>query len=189
MAAARILSIAILGVANLCAQDCAMTVFVTNTPPMLTGTALYGAQMVVKDMFGRIGVKIVWKWGKVPAVLAGDQCRAPIAIQFNPGEPPGALRGALAYATPYAASSAQIHVFPEVIMVHNGNREDVALLAHVLAHEIGHVLERMNRHSNSGVMQERFSWQEICQMSRRPLSFAADDVEFIHQGLESAHMK
>ncbi len=189
MAATRILSIAILGVANLYAQDCAVTVFVTNTPPMLSGYALYAAQMAVKDMFSRIGVKIVWKWGKVRPALAGDQCRAPIAIRFDRGEPTGPRRGALAYATPYAESAAQIHVFPDVIVLHNGAREDVALLAHVLAHEIGHVLERMDRHSTSGIMQEHFSWQEVDQMSRRPLTFAVEDVELIHEGLESVHAK
>ena len=189
MAATRIMTIAILGVANLCAQDCAVTVFVMNTPPMLSGYALYGAQMAVKDMFARIGVKIAWKWGKVPPMLVGDQCRGPIAIQFDRGEPTGPRGDVLAYATPYAASAAQIHVFPEVILVHNGTREDVALLAHVLAHEIGHVLERMDRHSASGIMQEHFSSQEIDRMSRGPLSFAAEDVELIHEGLESVHAK
>jgi len=189
MAAARILSVAILVVANLGAQDCAVTVFVMKTPAMLTGITLYGAQMAVKDMFARIGVKLVWKWGKIPPAVTADQCRAPVGIEFDRGEPTAARRGALAYATPYAGSSAQIHVFPEVIVVHNGNREDVALLAHVVAHEIGHVLERMDRHSASGIMQEHFSPEEIDQMSRRPLSFSEDDVEFIHQGLESAHTK
>ncbi len=189
MAATRILCIAILGAVSLCAQDCAVTVFVMSAPPGLPGTALHSAQAAVTEMFARIGVKIEWKWGKVmPAVLDG-QCRGPIGVQFDAGEPAGTRRGALAYATPYAESGVQIHVFPDVFVVHDGNRGDVALLAHVMAHEIGHVLEKMDRHSASGIMEEHFSWREICQMPNRPLAFAADDVELIRLALELAHRK
>ena len=68
-------------------------------------------------------------------------------------------------------------------------RIETQMMETVLAHEIGHVLERMDRHSTSGIMQEHFSSQEIDRMSRGPLSFAAEDVELIHEGLESVHAK
>ena len=185
----RIISVAILGVVSLHAQDCAVTVLMSNLPPSLNAVTLFAAQAEVKEMFAAVGVKIAWRWGKIPRSAADAQCRAPIAMQFEPGEPQRKDAEAVAYATPFGKSGVQIHVFPDAIIVHGGTRNDIALLAHVLAHEIGHVLERISRHSLTGIMKERFSVREICSMASHPLSFAAEDVDLIRLGLDSASTK
>ena len=60
-----------------------------------------------------------------------------------------------------------------------------ALLAYVIAHEIGHVLEGTARHSPSGVMMAAWSLDEYWRMERAPgLSFADEDVLLIQEGLE-----
>jgi predicted Zn-dependent protease len=61
---------------------------------------------------------------------------------------------ALANATPYAKSGRSIHVHMDRLLVGRDERLTTA----VLAHEITHVLERINRHSADGVMVMKDHW-------------------------------
>jgi hypothetical protein len=87
-------------------------------------------------------------------------CGAPIVIQLEPTNRYPVPTDALAYALPYKDG-----------------------LAHVMVHEIGHVLEQMQRHSENGVMKARWSAADIKRMERDPLPFAPEDVESIREGL------
>ena len=60
---------------------------------------------------------------------------------------------------------------------------DSIVLAHVLAHEITHILEDIPRHSESGVMKAWWTIADCDEMRRRPLAFASEDIELIHLGL------
>src|SRR5262249_9037943 len=57
------------------------------------------------------------------------------------------------------------------------------LLAHVLAHEIGHVLQRNNAHSESGVMKAHWTADDLGSMARRPLEFSEVDRQSIRATL------
>lgn len=59
------------------------------------------------------------------------------------------------------------------------------VLAHVLAHEITHVLEVTDRHSKEGVMKAHWTGRDFRNMAWRGLPFAAEDVELIHLGIAS----
>jgi hypothetical protein len=58
------------------------------------------------------------------------------------------------------------------------------LLAHILAHEITHVLQGINRHSVSGVMKAHWSNGDCLDMAGKPLAFTEEDVYLIHRGLK-----
>jgi len=64
------------------------------------------------------------------------------------------------------------------------------LLGHVLAHEIGHILQGTDRHSETGLMKARWDSREIMAMDWKPLSFTADDVVLIRIGMATreAHL-
>jgi hypothetical protein len=57
------------------------------------------------------------------------------------------------------------------------------LLAHVMVHEITHILEGVSRHSESGIMRAQWTEVDHKTMKTHPLSFAAEDVDLIHRGL------
>jgi hypothetical protein len=57
------------------------------------------------------------------------------------------------------------------------------LLAHVLVHEITHILQRVSRHSASGVMKARYNETDHFEMKRKDLSFTKEDIDLIHLGL------
>jgi hypothetical protein len=58
------------------------------------------------------------------------------------------------------------------------------LLAQVLAHEIAHILEGIDHHSNSGLMKAHWDLRDQDRMYREPLPFTDFDAAMIHRGLE-----
>jgi len=58
-----------------------------------------------------------------------------------------------------------------------------ALLAHVLVHEITHILEGVARHSETGIMKANWTLRDYYDMQTKTLQFASEDVELIHRGL------
>jgi hypothetical protein len=56
-------------------------------------------------------------------------------------------------------------------------------------HGITHVLQRLSRHSESGVMKAHWNDRDLEQMAFRPLSFEAADVEWIRAGIRATTPK
>jgi hypothetical protein len=61
----------------------------------------------------------------------------------------------------------------------------VVVLAHVLIHEITHMLQGVARHSESGVMKSQWTAEDQRAMASKPLPFTPLDVELIQHGLDS----
>jgi hypothetical protein len=163
-------------------QDCTVNVYILADVAVRGGTLL-GVEVKAAAMFREIGVNVHMRTGK-PARHPIHACGAPIVVELEnatgyPGPPL-----ALAYATPYKESGTCIHVFLDRVL-HLGPDPAFsnALLAHVMAHEITHVLEQLDRHSNEGVMKARWSSEDYERMERHPLPFAPEDVDLIRKGL------
>ena len=56
------------------------------------------------------------------------------------------------------------------------------ILAHVLVHEITHILQRIDRHSESGIMKAAWVNQDYRDMAWKPLSFTPRDIVLICLG-------
>ena len=69
--------------------------------------------------------------------------------------------------------------------IQDSPRSATVVLAHVLVHEITHVLQRIDRHSDSGVMKAHWTLRDYAQMEKDPLPFAAEDIQLIKMGLPS----
>jgi hypothetical protein len=108
--------------------------------------ALDGVRPLASAMFANIGVRIDWRQpGSSCPVGAG-------AIQVHLSHDSTALINsnweALAFARPYART---IVVFIDRVELHRNHTSLV--MAHVLVHEITHVLEGISRHSSTGIMK------------------------------------
>ena len=88
--------------------------------------------------------------------------------------------GALAYALPY--QGGQVVVFLDRVRATVPPSGAPALLAHVIAHEIAHILQGVARHSETGLMKERWEYSDYVEMQRRPLRIAPFDIELIERG-------
>ena len=93
---------------------------------------------------------------------------------------PDLLPGALAYALPF--EGVHICVFYDRIQA-SGPAVESVLLGHVLAHEIGHILEGVPNHEQSGLMKAQWTTEEQRSMKYARMMFTSADVNLIHQGL------
>jgi hypothetical protein len=88
----------------------------------------------------------------------------------------------LGYALPYEGT--RIVVFWERIEATAPNRDAAQLLAHVMAHEIGHVLEGTSRHSASGLMKAHWDKTDVRDLCWKPMPFAEEDIVLIYLGMK-----
>ena len=88
--------------------------------------------------------------------------------------------GALAYALPY--EGVHIQVFYDRIAIADP-RLLPSLLANVIVHEISHILQGIDRHSDSGIMKAEWNSSDFTLMQSGQLRFTGLDVEMIHTGL------
>jgi len=133
------------------------------------------ARMTVSQMFAGIGVAIDWH------TQMADCPADALKISLSNKTPETLRPGALAYALPYEGT--HIVVFYDRIQRMGSLRSAPRVMAHVMAHEITHILEGIVRHSESGVMKARWSDDELRAMARKPLAFASEDVDLIYRGL------
>jgi hypothetical protein len=153
------------------ANENRVTVYVQNkaaVPLAVTNRA----QVLASSMFASVGVRIDWRKGQ-PA--ASGQA---LILELRDDTPAAERPGALAYTKPF--EGIHIAVFWDRIA---HRRAPDPLLAHVMVHEITHLLEGVCRHSENGVMKAQWTEDDIIMMPTRQLTFAAEDVDLIHIGM------
>jgi hypothetical protein len=136
------------------------------------------AETIATRMFAEIGVGIEWRHASTSCNTSPGES---LIVQFSTGAPERLFPGALAYSR--LDGGDHIEVFYDrvgrTVEAHRVPR----LLAHVLAHEIGHMLEGVSRHSADGVMKAHWDNRDFLEMSYKPLTFAPEDVELIQRGI------
>ena len=151
-----------------------LTIYVVNeaNAPM---RFLMPAEGTAARMFEKIGIRLEWRSNK--AAFSPSQPQ-PIVVTLVRGTPKSSNPKALAYSLPF--EGIHITIFFDRI---EDSPTPATLLAHVMAHEITHILQRVNHHSREGVMKPVWGQDEFCAMRRAPLAFTPDDVELINSGL------
>jgi len=159
-----------------------------QNPQMADPLLLTGAKALATSIFAGIGVHLRWE-GSGRRRAGGGQTEpdAEILIGFDSNAPAWFHPGAPAYARPYAPQSdVRVTIFYDrvVELVERDRFSDrAAFLGHVLAHEIGHVLQGAARHSEAGLMKAQFTLEDRAQMRRKPLPFSARDTELIQRAM------
>jgi hypothetical protein len=148
-----------------------VVVCVDNAIP---GGTLNRARLIASRMFATAGVTIDWRgWSACPA--------GGIRVSLSQDTPESERPNTFAYALPYEGT--HIVLFWDRI-ARSAQPEAVPfLLAHVLVHEVTHILQGVNRHSETGVMKASFETADIPRMQYHPLPFTDEDLELIHAGI------
>lgn len=133
------------------------------------------AEAQASQMFAAIGVRLDWSCRK-------SSLQQAIVITLAARTPETRKPGELAYALPYEGT--HIVVLYDRVRKMAPNQVP-AVLAHVLVHEITHILQGFPRHSESGVMKADWDSQDFAQMSWKPLPFTPADVDLIHRGMDA----
>jgi hypothetical protein len=140
------------------------------------------AERTAAAIFASIGVPVVFRAGAEPK--SAPEGAVGIEVQLVARTPAQFHTGALAYALPFGVSGTRIHIFCDRVRNAWADGGTGAVLGYVMAHEIGHVLEGVNRHSAEGVMKARWDNPDYRQMKPGTLLFDLTDAELIHAALE-----
>jgi hypothetical protein len=134
------------------------------------------AQVMASRMFA--GIDVLLEWRGTRNCGEGDN----MVIELRISTPRDYQPGALAEAFPYEKT----HILVFYDRMQNSTEPAIlsGLLAHVLVHEITHMLEGVSRHSNTGVMKAHWDCKDFVAMRSKPLPFAPEDVRIIHYGIE-----
>jgi hypothetical protein len=143
-------------------------------------TVTFAAQKIADSVFQKAGITVAWETRTPPrTALPGISMRVDLA-EDTPAE---YLPGALAVAYPYACTR-RITVFTDRVRA-LAPRPDLesALLGYVLAHEITHVLQGLERHSEEGVMKAGWSIIDRTKIFSRQLTLLDEDTLLMRQGM------
>ena len=149
----------------------------------------YRTRTCVSAIFEKINFRVNWQNGNPPnRTLPGP---IGIVIHFV-----GAQSKAIGAQVPICSSGAACTVpFSSAnssitVMYDRGGaviRKPASfhvVLAHVIAHEITHVVQVTDRHSDHGIMKAIWTAADVAQIESSGLGFTPQDVEFIRQGFD-----
>lgn len=123
-----------------------VTVYLSNSV-IVPSEVLFVSMNLAAKMFVAAGVRIEWRFG-LPADLGSGRDRA-VAVRIAKDAPANYLAGETAFALLYQGED--ITVFYDRVKQAGDAAAMPTLLAHVLVHEITHMLQGIKRHSDSGV--------------------------------------
>jgi hypothetical protein len=138
------------------------------------------AEALAGRMLAQAGVSVSWRMGRPSNQGSAEVIEARLTNQPDDRIKPGAL----AYATLGQASGTRITIFYNRIRANGGDSVLAPGLAHVLAHEITHILEGVKRHSDSGVMKACWDLNDWRKLRHSPLPFADEDLRLLHDWIE-----
>ncbi len=157
-----------------------VTVYIAGSGVLGPG-AILSAEATAGQMFQRIGVRLAWASERAANRMPEEVI---LHVRFVSGPAPSRFPAdAMAYACPYAGGTKEITIFWERVRA-RAPRFVAPVLSHVMAHEIAHVLESIERHAVEGVMKAHWTPADYDSMLCHPLSFTPEDAELIRLGLE-----
>jgi hypothetical protein len=126
-------------------------------------------------MFANIGVTLAWRSGSPSPLETGA-----VAIEFVADTPETLKPGVLAFALPY--EGVHIRIFWDRI-------QTSLLLAHVIVHEVTHILQGTDQHSGEGIMKAHWTDYDRSRMKVKAFSFTPTDVDNIYRGLSARNAR
>jgi hypothetical protein len=135
------------------------------------------AQPAVSRIFAEIGVQI--EWARDARACVVDEG---IVVSLSYETPSNKYPNAWGYALPYERT--HMVVFYDRVQKTIGETGAKNLLAYVLAHELTHMLQGVNRHSATGIMKAAWDRGDYFDMGRGALRFAPEDVRLLRMALE-----
>jgi phage terminase large subunit GpA-like protein len=100
-------------------------------------------------------------------------------------------------ARTYARAAASVYALPfegtHIVVFYDRVKNDrvknrpgyaSAVLGHVIAHEVTHILQGATWHSETGIMKAQWSGEDFQKMDWKPLQFTDEDIMRIQRGLK-----
>jgi hypothetical protein len=142
------------------------------------------AEGISSRIFATVGVVVEWRSGE-PRSRDKALSNQNIVVEFEMQASPDSSSTAMAYAKPYEG----VHIVVFYDRIKSISRDNPLLrptiLAHVMTHEITHILRRDVRHSATGIMKARWDANDYFDMMRSPLPFAPEDIEMLRKAAKA----
>ena len=181
------LILATASIANAQPVDCSarreQTVLVQLDNGYVSNQMVTLAESVAQLILSPARIRLKWSNTSSFAPKVRECAAQTLAIQLDAESPSGSRPGILGYAQPFAPSGTRIHIFWDRIVTGYKQGERCYVLGHVMAHEITHVLQGVELHSDTGLMKARWNVWDVGEMTHRYLSLTDDDIDLIHKGL------
>jgi hypothetical protein len=146
------------------------------------GEGLDRGEISAGKILALVGLEIEWRNQR----RSCPQERDPILLNVTTNTPRDYFPRAYGTALPF--EGIHIRAFYDRIQRIRPDQV-VALLGHVLAHEIVHILSGTDAHSETGVMKRRWSPSDLEQMVSRPLPFSNLDISLLNLGIRDRHAR
>jgi hypothetical protein len=166
--------------------DEGVEVFVDYYNAATSGPLMLTAQSYTSRLLADAGVRIVWRSG-APASGASELPR--VHMTFVAIAPPEfrAKPKALGAAAPFGAGVRRITIFSDRLarFVQPLRVRTGAVVGHIFAHELVHILQGAAAHSDRGLMRENWTREDLDTMSRHGLPMTGFDREFVRLGISA----
>jgi hypothetical protein len=153
---------------------------------IVPAVTMINARIAASEIMREASVRLEWPHGSPPEQVCEPAPARPVFVIFQSSQhaTPG-NNHALAYTYPYADTTPQILINYDLVGPFGAptSQHTSVLLAHLIAHELTHVLERVSRHSETGLLKSHWTSRDYAEMDRHPLAFGADDIVLIQLGL------
>ena len=145
---------------------------------VVPGPVRFAAAEQAARMFAVIGVRLQWTKHR-PMNPDRDLPIQVRLIRDMAGHP-----GALAYANPFDPAPVITVLYDRIVFATERAPEvRGAVLAHVLAHEIGHLIIKTDEHSPAGIMKAQWSGADWSRIAHGLLTFLPADADMIRRGV------
>jgi hypothetical protein len=135
-------------------------------------------ELVAGDSNAEEASVIIYSRGMRAREDSGAICaaRRDIALDIVAFAPPGLADRILGLAQPFAATGLNVRVFNDRVQnaAARESRPHATVMAHAIAHEIGHVLLRSNLHTRWGLMSNVWTSREYAWMETGGLLFTEE---------------
>jgi hypothetical protein len=138
------------------------------------------AEGEARKILAGAGISVEWGVGKPEHDRPAKVILAVVRQQDDPSFKPGAL----GFTTVGEGAGAVIQIFAGRIHCGRAASQEPPILAHVLVHEITHILEGVDRHSDDGIMKAHWNSEDFRRMAYCYLNFAPEDLRLIHAWAE-----
>jgi hypothetical protein len=171
---------------NVPGEEVTVRVYISLAHLPIPGSEILIARMEASRIFQAEGIRLEWLGGKVPEGVSGPRTIGITSV----GDAPIQFRNThsgrvLAMARPYGTGPEGIVVFGDRVAKYLEGYRGISagkLLGHILAHEIGHVVEGIARHSTNGLMKANWTRDDLREMTGKGMNFSAEDRLLLEAG-------
>lgn len=150
--------------------------------PGANAAALGRAEATATQILAQANVRLEWRDSLSRCTKDGSG----IVFTFSEETPANLHAGALAFALPFEGK--HVVLFYDRVVKAGSARVAPYLAGHVLAHEIVHILQGVDQHSENGVMKAHWNLGDFADM-QQGLKLTQGDIDLIQTGIVARSSK